>query len=142
MIRKSCKLYEETRNPRMLRLRRSSGNETLENEYINMYNIEEHVLYRKQEVSNIYHTYQYYKYKNEIQYWLNKKCEIYADDTEYELLGCYLIGESSTEEKEDSKKIMECRLNIKDKSLTKMDIHVNYCMNLFDRFSYYILLNI
>jgi hypothetical protein len=143
MIRKSCKLYEGLRKPRMLRLRRSSGNETLENEYIKIYNIEEHVLYRKQELANIYHTYQYYKYKDEIQYWLNKKCGmcIYADDNEYELLGCYLIGESNTEEKADSKKIMRYRLDLKDKNLTAMDIHVNYCMSLFDRFSYYILLN-
>tara|TARA_Y100000389_G_C17406456_1_gene488352 strand:+ start:975 stop:1403 length:429 start_codon:yes stop_codon:yes gene_type:complete len=142
MIRKSCKLYEDFREPRVLRLRRSSCDEELENEYIKVYNIEEHILYRKQELSNIYHTYQYYKYKNEIQYWLNKKCGIYTDYNEYELLGCYLIGESSTEGKEDSKKIMECRLNIKDKNLTAMDIHLCYCIKLLDQFSYYILLNI
>ena len=142
MIRKSCRLYEEYREPRKLRLRHSSRHPRLEEEYLKIYNIEEHVLYRKQELASIYQTYQYYKFKPEILYWLNKKCGIYTEENSYELLGCYLIGERETEKKEDSKKIMECRLNLKDKNLGVGEIYVCYCINLLEHFSYRILTNI
>ena len=142
MIRKSCRLYEEFREPRELRLRRSSRHPRLEEEYLKIYNIEEHVLYRKQELASIYQTYQYYKYESEVLYWLNKMCGIYTEESGYELLGRYLIGESNTEKKEDSKKIMECRLNLKDKNLRVGEIYVCYCMNLLDHFSYTVLSNL
>lgn len=142
MIRKSCRLYEEFREPRKLRLRRSSRHPRLEEEYLKIYNIEEHVLYRKQELASIYQTYQYYKYEGKVLRWLNKKCGIYTEESGYELLGRYLIGESNIEEKEDSKKIMECRLNLKDKNLRVGEIYVCYCMNLLDHFSYTVLSNL
>lgn len=142
MIRKSCRLYEEYREPRKLRLRHSSRHPRLEEEYLKIYNIEEHVLYRKQELASIYQTYQYYKYEGKVLRWLNKKCGIYTEESVYELLGRYLIGESNTEKKEDSKKIMECRLNLKDKNLGVGEIYVCYCINLLEHFSYRILTNI
>lgn len=142
MIRKSLEIYDEFREPRVPRLRRSSRHDKMEREYIKIYNMEEHILYRKQEISSIYLTYQYYKYQNEILYWLNKKCGMYTEESSYELLGCYLIGESETSPKGDSKKIMEYRLNLKDKNLTIGEIYVCHCMSLFDHFSYMLLSNV
>jgi len=142
MLRRSLEIYEEFREPRHLRLRRSSRHENLEREYQKIYNIEEHILYRKQEISSIYQTYQYYKYEKKILHWLKKKCYIYSTDIGYELLGCYLIGESCLEKKEDSKKIIECRLNLKDKNMTLGELYVCYCMNLLDHYSYMLLTNI
>jgi len=104
--------------------------------------MEEHILYRKQELVCIHQTLKYYKNKNEILYWLNKICGVYGDDSEYELLGKYLIGEWNVEKKGDSKKIIECRLNLKDKNLTLGEIYACYCMNLSDNFSYWLLINI
>ena len=103
------------------------------------YNIEEHVLYRKQELASIYQTNQYYKYKPEILYWLNKMCGLYTEESSYEVLCRYLIGESNKEKKKDSKKIMECRLDLKDKNLSVGEIYVCHCMNLSDHHSYTIL---
>ena len=87
MIRKSCEIYECFREPRHLRLRRSSRRKKIEDEYIKIYNMEEHILYRKQELGSIHQTLEYYKNKNEILFWLNKICGVYSDDSEYELLG-------------------------------------------------------
>lgn len=142
MIRKSCEVYEIYREPRRLRLRRSSRHEELEKEYIKKYNIEEHILYRKQELGSIYQTYQYYKYQDKIMNLLNKKCGLYRDESIYDMLGCYLIGESNVEEKKDSKKIMECRLNLKDKNLTVGEIYVLHCVSLLDHCSYMLLSNV
>jgi len=141
MIRKSCELYEEFREPRHLRLRRSSRHHRLEEEYIKNYNIEEHVLYRKQELASICQTYKYYKYEKEILHYLNKKVGIYTEENIYELLGRYLIGESNNDKKGDSKKIMEYRLNLKDKNLRVGEIYVCHCPNLLDHFSYMVLSN-
>ena len=102
MLRRSLEIYEEYREPRDLRLRRSSRHENLEREYQKVYNIEEHILYRKQEIS-IHQTYQYYKYEKEWLYCLNKKCGIYTEESVYELLGLYLVGESMVERKQDMK---------------------------------------
>ena len=142
MLRRSLEIYEEYREPRDLRLRRSSRHENLEREYQKVYNIEEHILYRKQEISSIHQTYQYYKYEKEWLYCLNKKCGIYTEESVYELLGLYLVGESMVERKQDMKKIMECRLNLKDKNLTMGEIYVCHCMNLLDHYSYMLLTNI
>ena len=141
MIRKSCELYEEFREPRHIRLRRSSRHHRLEEEYIKNYNIEEHVLYRKQELASICQTVQYYKYEKEILHYLNKKVGIYTEENIYELLGRYLIGESNNDKKGDSKKIMEYRLNLKDKNLRVGEIYVCHCPNLLDHFSYMVLSN-
>ena len=142
MIRKSCEIYEEFREPRNLRLRRSSWNERMEREYIKIYNIEEHMLYRKQELSSIWQNYYYYKYLDEIIHYLSAKCRVYTKYSVYEMLGCYLIGESNTEKMGDSKKIMEYRLNLKDKNLTLGEIYVCHCMNLPDCYSFLMLTNI
>lgn len=142
MLKRSVETYEKCREPRKLRLRRSSRHNSLECEYIKNYNIEEHVLYRTHELASIYQTMQYFKYKAEILHWLKKKCCIYTEESSYEMLGCYLIGESKTEKTKDGKKIMECRLNLKDKNLTKGEIYVCHCMNLLDNYSYFILSNI
>lgn len=142
MIAKSRKLYDEFREPRMLRLRRSSGNEQLETKYITTYNIEEHILYRKQELASIYQTYQYCKYGEKIMEWLGSKCSAYTEESIYDMLGCYLIGESNVEKKADSRKIMEYRLNLKDKNQGKDNIYASHCINLLDHYSYLILLNL
>ena len=138
---KECKdLYEEFRNCRILRLRRSSRHPKIEEAYLKIYNIEEHILYRKCEISSIYSIYIYYKNVEELMYWLRKKCKIYVRETSFELLGKYLVGEND-QKRVDSKKIMEYRLNLKDKNLRNGEIYVVYCMNLTDSFSYHILAN-
>lgn len=140
---KECKeLYEELRECRMLRLRRSSRHPKIEEAYMLIYNIEEHILYRKSEISSIYSMYMYYKNVKEMLYWLRKKCKVYVLESSFEMLGIYLVGENNVEKKVDSKKIMECRLNLKDKNLTKGEIYTYHCMeleNIMDRFSYNIL---
>ena len=74
--------------------------------------------------------------------WLNKICGVYNDDSEYELLGKYLIGESNVEKKADSKKIIECRLNLKDKKMRLGELYACHCMNLLDHFSYKLLIHV
>ena len=81
------------------------------------------------------------KYEKEILHYLNKKVGIYTEENIYELLGHYLIGESNTDKKGDSKKIMEYRLNLKDKNLRVGEIYVCHCPNLLDHFSYMVLSN-
>jgi len=142
MIRRSCEVYESFREPRHLRLRRSSRRKEIEDEYIKIYNMEEHILYRKQELGSIHQTLEYYKNKNKILIWLNKICGVYNDDSEYELLGKYLIGESNVEKKADSKKIIECRLNLKDKKMRLGELYACHCMNLLDHFSYKLLTHV
>lgn len=138
---KECKdLYEEFRNCRILRLRRSSRHPKIEEAYLKIYNIEEHILYRKCEISSIYSIYIYYKNVEELMYWLRKKCKIYVKETSFELLGKYLIGEND-QKRVDCKKIMEYRLNLKEKNLRNGEIYAVYCMNLIDSFSYHILAN-
>lgn len=138
---KECQnLYEEFRKCRILRLRRSSRHPKIEEAYINIYNIEEHILYRKWEISSIYSMYIYYKNVEELMYWLRKKCKIYVKETSFELLGKYLIGEND-QKRVDCKKIMEYRLNLKEKNLRNGEIYLIYCMNLIDCFSYHILAN-
>tara|TARA_Y100000389_G_scaffold204838_1_gene260053 strand:- start:367 stop:813 length:447 start_codon:yes stop_codon:yes gene_type:complete len=140
---KECKeLYEELRECRMLRLRRSSRHSKIEETYMLIYNIEEHILYRKSEISSIYSMYMYYKNIEETLYWLRKRCKIYVLESSFEMLGIYLVGENTVEKKVDSKEIMECRLNLKDKNLTKGEIYTYHCMeleNIMDRFGYNIL---
>ncbi len=140
---KECKeLYEELRECRMLRLRRSSRHPKIEEAYLAIYNIEEHILYRNSEISSIYSIHMYYKNVKEMLYWLRKKCKVYVLESSFEMLGIYLVGENNVEKKIDSKKIMECRLNLKDKNLTKGEIYTVHCMeleNIMDRFSYNIL---
>ena len=56
----------------------------------------------------------YYKNVKEMLYWLRKRCKVYVLESSFEMLGIYLVGENNVEKKIDSKKIMECRLNLKD----------------------------
>lgn len=143
MIRRSRELYDDLREPRRIRLRRSSRHPEIEIQYIKKYNTEEHLLYRKQEISSVYQMYQYYKSQDEITYWLSKKCCAYNKETWHDLMGCYLkydIEESDAAY--ESKRIMECRLNIKDKGMTKGEIYALYCPNLVDIYSYIILTNL
>ena len=58
------------------------------------------------------------------------------------VVGFVLGRESMVERKQDMKKIMECRLNLKDKNLTMGEIYVCHCMNLLDHYSYMLLTNI
>lgn len=142
LIKLSGKMYEELRVPRMCRLRRSSRRPEIESQYIKKYNTEEHLIYRTQEIRAVYQIYQYYKLQDEITYWLSKKCGLYNKETVYSLIGCYLVGE--TEEpysSYESKKIMELRLNIKDKNMTKGEMYIMCCGNLPDTYSYNILTN-
>lgn len=143
---KECKeLYEELRECRALRLRRSSRHPKIEDAYLKIYNMGEHILYRKSEISSIYSMYMYYKNVEETLYWLRKRCNIYVMESSFEILGIYLVGEKNGGEKVDSKKIMECRLNLKDNDLTKSEIYVCHCMdlmNIMDRYGYNILANI
>ena len=86
--------------------------------------------------------YMYYKNIEETLYWLRKRCKIYVLESSFEMLGIYLVGENTVEKKVDSKEIMECRLNLKDKNLTKGEIYTYHCMeleNIMDRFGYNIL---
>ena len=141
MLRRSLEIYEEYREPRDLRLRRSSRHENLEREYQKVYNIEEHILYRKQEISSIHQTYQYYKYEKEWLYCLNKKCGIYTEESVYELLGLYLVGESMVERKQDMKNNGVSFEFKRQKSDNGRDI----CVSLYefvDHYSYMLLTNI
>ena len=139
MIKKSHEIYEKFREPRRCRLRRSSRRPDIESEYVKIYNMEEHILYRKQEIASIHQTYQYYKMCDELIYWLSKICGVYSKESGYDLLGCYIIGEAVVEDGYESKKIMECRLNLKDKDLTKGEIYVMHCANLPEMYSYLML---
>ena len=142
LIKKSRLKYDEMREPRKVRLRRSSRHPILETAFINNYKMEEHILYRKEEIKNVYETYQYYKNSNEIIYWLGKKCVAYSVESCDDMLGIYLVGDSNKDERIDSKKIMECRLNIQDKNLTKREMYGRHCMNLLDDYSYKMLSNV
>jgi len=142
LIKKSRLQYDETREPRMVRLRRSSRHPALESEYVKNYNMEEHILYRKEEIKNVYETYQHYKNSSEIIHWLGKNCLAYSEESSYDMLGIYLVGDSNRDEIVDSKKIMECRLNIKDKNLTKVELYQRHCGKLLDDYSYKMLSNV
>lgn len=142
LIKKSRLQYDKMREPRMVRLRRSSRHPSVETGYVKNYNMEEHILYRKEEIKNVYETYQYYQNSSEIIYWLGKNCLAYREESSYDMLGIYLIGDSNIDETIDSKKIMECRLNIKDKNMTKVELYQLYCVNLLDDYSYQILSNV
>ena len=142
LIKKSRLQYDKMREPRMVRLRRSSRHPSVETGYVKNYNMEEHILYRKEEIKNVYETYQYYQNSSEIIYWLGKNCLAYREESSYDMLGIYLIGDSNIDETIDYKKIMECRLNIKDKNMTKVELYQLYCVNLLDDYSYQILSNV
>tara|TARA_A100001011_G_C14273837_1_gene828230 strand:- start:234 stop:668 length:435 start_codon:yes stop_codon:yes gene_type:complete len=142
LIKKSRLQYDKMREPRMVRLRRSSRHPSVETGYVKNYNMEEHILYRKEEIKNVYETYQYYQNSSEIIYWLGKNCLAYREESSYDMLGIYLIGDSNIDETIDSKKIMECRLNIKDKNMTKVELYQLYCVNLLDDYSYQMLSNV
>ena len=142
LITKSRYQYEEMREPRMVRLRRSSRYPRVETVYVNNYNMEEHILYRKEEIKNVCETYKYFKNSSEIIHLLGKKCCAYSEESSYDMLGIYLIGYSNRDEIIDSKKIMECRLNVKDKNLTKVEIYQRHCGNLLDDYSYKMLSNV
>lgn len=142
MIKKSREYYEENREPRKLRIRRSSRNIKIEEQYKKIYNMEEHILYRKEEIRNIHKLYEYYKVCDEVMYWLGRKCRVYNKESLYEMLEIYLVGNIKPYEKEDSKKIMEYRLNLKDKNLTRGEIYICHCLSLHDNYSYMMLTNV
>ena len=98
LIKKSRLQYDKMREPRMVRLRRSSRHPSVETGYVKNYNMEEHILYRKEEIKNVYETYQYYQNSSEIIYWLGKNCLAYREESSYDMLGIYLIGDSNIDE--------------------------------------------
>ena len=91
MIKAASNVYKMENIPPPLKLRRSSGNKNLENYYISKQNIKEYNLYRKQEIIFISEFINFYKHKNIIINILNKKCNVYNNETAYDVLDIYLM---------------------------------------------------
>ena len=91
MINSASNLYKIENIPPSPKLRRSSGNRRLENDYILKEKIEEYNLYRKQEIIFIFECINFYKNKNIILHILNQKCSVYNKESSCDVFDCYLI---------------------------------------------------
>lgn len=139
MIKQSMKIYETLRQVRPPRLRRSSRLPDIESRYLKNHLIEEHLLYRRAEISNIYNMYVYLKNKPSIIKILQKHCTLFTNLTSTSLLDVWFLGEVSNDNNVDTRRIMLCLLNLKDKKMKKHEIYMEHCTELIDEKKYELL---
>ena len=125
MIAKFAKHFKENRPPRVCRLRRSSRNIDKEREFAREYSIQEHILYRKEEIFMINQWIETVKTVEDV---MKTRCHILTGKIGEELIMPYILTYCEDGDKINCRKIMECLLNKMDERLTSLEYYLNYCI--------------